>query len=388
MRRIKTTFQSPPKNTFSLLVLAGLIIFCGWLEIAQPGGVDFGDLTGGIITFNTLVRIGMLSIVVIGLILLMGYAGQVSLGQAAFYGLGAYVSAIFTTKAAAYGLPAAVADAWWWPWLVMVAGMLITGGFAFLVGKPILRLKGHYLAMATLGLGIVVFILFRENLGFRTNVTNITGGFDGLFDIPRLRIGRFDVWPIERYYFLVWGVAFLVILLALNVVNSRAGRALRAIHGSEIAAEMIGVDTAQFKVKVFVLSAMLASLAGTLFAHFQVAVSPAPFSFIGSLELVIMAALGGTATVWGAPIGVAIFLMLQELLRARLHLLVEGSTAEIESVVFGVLLVVIMIFLPDGLVKGGGRLLRRLWSRPWRKQPPAAPANESASESVEVELPS
>lgn len=376
----KGRLRSGPKrqDTIGLLVLALVILFVGWLEMTRPGGRDFGALTGGIITFNTIVRVGLFTIVVVGLTLLMGYAGQVSLGQAAFYGLGAYVSAILTTRIALLGLPAVLNQAWWWPWLVIVAGVLMTGAFAYLVGRPILRLKGHYLAMATLGLGIIVFIIFRENLGFRTNEFNITGGFDGLFDIPRLRLGTFILWPIQRYYFLVWGVAFLTIWLALNIVNSRTGRALRAVHGSEIAAEMMGVDTADFKLRVFVISAMLASLAGSLFAHFQVAVSPAPFSFIGSLELVIMAALGGMATVWGAPVGVALFLVLQELLRARLHLLVEGSTAEVETIVFGALLVAIMIFMPDGMVKRIGRLLSRR-----RKSAPAG-ASETTKGPAEI----
>lgn len=357
------SWQKRRGDITGLLLLTLLVLFVGWLEMVQPGGRDFGDLTGGIITFNTLVRIGIFTIVVVGLSLLMGYAGQVSLGQAAFYGLGAYFSAILTTKATTYGLPETITESWWFAWLVILIGMAFTGGFAYLVGKPILRLKGHYLAMATLGLGIVVFILFRENLGVKTSVLIITGGHDGLFDIPRIRIGNFELWPIERYYFLVWGLALATIGLALNIVNSRPGRALRAVHGSEVAAETMGVDTAHYKVSVFVISAMLASLAGSLFAHFQVAVSPTPFSFVGSLELVIMAAIGGTASIWGAPVGVAIFLALQELLRARLHLIVEGSTAEIEAIVFGVLLIAIMIFLPDGVVKGVGRLLARIRGR-------------------------
>jgi len=347
------------REMFALLVLALILLAIGLFQVVQIGGYEVSDLTGGIITFNTLVRIGIFTIVIVGLNLLMGYAGQVSLGQAAFYGLGAYASAIMTTRATLLNLPPTVAEAWWWPWLAIVLGVLFTGAFAYVVGRPILRLRGHYLAMATLGLGIMVFIVFRENLGFRANEINLTGGFDGIFDIPRLRIGNFVLWPIERYYFLVWGLTLLAIWLALNIVNSRPGRALRAIHGSELAAETVGVDTAQFKATIFAISAMYASVAGSLFAHFQVAVSPAPFGFVGSLELVIMAAVGGMGTVWGAPLGVAIILMLEELLRARLHLITAGSTAEIESVMFGLLLILIMIFLPDGIM----RAVTNLWQR-------------------------
>lgn len=348
-----------------LLLAAAVVLVLGLIEVLQPAGFGVSSLTGGIITLDTLTRIGILTLVITGLNLLMGYAGQVSLGQAAFYGLGAYVSAVLTSRGMALGLPAGVVDTWWWPWLLMPLGMLLTGGFAYLVGRPILRLTGHYLAMATLGLGIMVFILFRENLGVRLSTLNITGGFDGLFDIPRLAVGGLELWPLERYYFLVWAVALLGIFLALNIVNSRVGRALRAVHGSEIAAETMGVDTARFKVTIFVISAMYASLAGSLYAHFQAAVSPAPFSFTGSLELVVMAAVGGMGTIWGAPVGVAIILGLEELLRARLHLLVEGATAEVETILFGVLLVTIMIFMPQGLI---ATLRRRLDRR--RRQTP------------------
>ena len=347
------------REMIALIVLALIMLAIGLFQMVQVGGYDVGDLTGGIVTFNVLLRIGILTIVIVGLNLLMGYAGQVSLGQAAFYGLGAYASAFLTTRADLLNLPLVVADAWWWPWLAMIFGALFTGAFAYVVGRPILRLRGHYLAMATLGLGIMVFIVFRENLGFRVNEVNLTGGFDGIFDIPRLRIGNFELWPIERYYFLVWGLAVLSIWLALNMVNSRPGRALRAIHGSELAAETVGVDTAQFKAIIFAISAMYASVAGSLFAHFQVAVSPAPFGFVGSLELVIMAAVGGMGTVWGAPLGVAIILILEELLRARLHLITAGSTAEIESILFGLLLILIMIFLPDGIVRAANKLWQR-----------------------------
>jgi len=350
------------RNEWGLLILALVVLLLGLFEIVQPGGRNVSSLTGNVITFNTLVRIGILTIVVVGLNVLMGYAGQVSLGQAAFYGLGAYISGILTTRAELLGIPGSVESSWWWPWLLMVLGMAFTGLFAFLVGRPILRLKGHYLAMGTLGLGIMIYILFRENLGFRASTINITGGFDGLVDIPRLRIGGFVLWPLSRYYFLVWLMALLSIALALNVVHSRVGRALRAIHGSEVAAEAMAVDTGDFKVRALVFSAVLASLAGSLYAHFQAAVSPGPFSFTGSLELVVMAAVGGLRNVWGAPLGVTVILVIEEFLRARGHRIFAGIGSEAEPVVFGLILILIMIFLPDGLTTSLRRL-PRLWQR-------------------------
>jgi branched-chain amino acid transport system permease protein len=340
--------------------LSLVVLVIGWMQSVRPGGVDISTLTGGVITFETVVRIGILTTVVVGLNILMGYAGQVSLGQAAFFGLGAYFSAVFTTRADMFGIGAGLAAQWWWPWLLMIGGMAFTGGLAYLVGRPILKLRGHYLAMATLGLGIVVSIVFRENFGFTLGDRNITGGFDGIFGIPRLRIGSFDLWPVTRYYYLVWLVAIAGILVGLNVVRSRSGRALRALHGNELAAETLGVDTARFKVRALVISAMYASLAGSLFAHFRVAVSPAPFGFVASLELVVMAAVGGLASVWGAPFGVAAILVVRELLRTRLHLFVGGAGGQQEAVAFGILLVLIMMFMPEGVVARLRQVARKL----------------------------
>ena len=315
------------------------------------------ELTFGIFTFNTVVRIGILTIVVVGLNILVGYAGQVSLGQAAFYGIGAYVSAVLTVQAKALGIPEAIASAWIWPWFLMLLGVLITGGFTWLIGRPILRLKGHYLGMATLGLGIMIFILFRENFAIKPSTVIITGGLDGLPDVPRLSIGNFELWPLHRYFYLVWFFAVSAIIIGRNVVNSRVGRAMRAIHGSEIAAEVMGVDTAKFKLQALVMSTMMASLAGSLYAHFQAAVSPTPFDFVASLELVVMSATGGVGTIWGAPLGVTIILGLGEFLRANLHFLGAGS--EVEPIVFGLILILIMIFMPEGIAKQITKLFNR-----------------------------
>jgi branched-chain amino acid transport system permease protein len=340
-----------------------LIAAVGWVEVAQPLGIRFSDLTGGIVTMDTMVRVGILTSIVVGLNLLMGYAGQASLGQAAFYAMGAYASAILTAKTRTIGLPEVLAMAWWWPWVVMLAGMLFAGGFAYLVGRPLLQLRGHYLAMGTLGLGIVVYIILRENLGVSTAALNITGGSDGIPDVGRLAIGRFTLWPIERYYFLVWAVALGIIVLSLRIVNSRVGRALRSIHGSEVAANTLGVDTDKQKLQVFALSAVYASLAGSLYAHFQAAVSPGPFGFVGSLELVVMSVIGGIASIWGAPLGVAVALILKELIRTRMHALLRGAGGEHEVVAFGLLIVIIMISMPQGLAVGLRELIRRAGHR-------------------------
>ena len=349
MRRKSGVFTNP--NAIGWLVLTAIVIILGWVEIAQPFGIDFADLTGGLITLDTMVRVAIFTTVLVGLNLLMGYAGQVSLGHAAFYGMGAYISAILTARGTALlGIPENIAASWWWPWTMMIVGILFTGAFAYLIGRPILRLQGHYLAMATLGLGVVIYILFRENLGFQGQ--QITGTYDGIPGIPRLAIGSFEIWPLSRYYFFSWLVALAAIAFGLNLINSRTGRALRAIHGSEVAAKAMGIDVASYKARIFMISAMLASLAGSVYAHFQATVSPGPFSFVGSLELVVMSSIGGLSSIWGAPFGVAVVLILREILRSRLRVLLHGASGEHEVIFYGILLVVIMIFMPEGITVG------------------------------------
>ncbi len=339
------------------LLAAALVGAIGWLEGTRPGGLSLPRLTAGLVTLDLLIRAGVFTIILVGLNLLMGYAGQVSLGQAAFYGMGAFFSAILTVKARHVGIPPELAGAWWWPWLVMGLGAVLVGASAYLIGWVILRLRGHYLAMATLGLGIAVFIILRENLGLPR--LDLTGGFDGVVGIPRLRIGAYPMWPVHRYFLLVWAFALATVALGLNIVDSRLGRALRAIHHSQVAAETLGVDVPRYKAQIFGASAALAALAGSLYAHFQAAVVPATFGFVPSLELVLMSAVGGMASIWGAPLGALTVLLLEELLRTRLRLLLPGAAGELEAVAFGVLLILVLLFWPRGLAGRVSGPLRR-----------------------------
>lgn len=288
--------------------------------------------------FVTVVAVtaGLNAILAVSLNLLMGYAGQISLGHAAFFGIGAYSSAILTTR---YG---------WNPWPAMVGGMAFTGLIAFIVARPILRLKGHYLAMATLGLGIIVNIILVQAGDF-------TGGPDGLGDIPLLSLFGWVVDSDLRWYLVIAATLLLVVWLALNIIDSRSGRALRALHGSEVAAEMMGIDTTATKTGVFVLAALIASLAGSLFAHQQAFISPDSFSFFFSIELVTMVVLGGMASTWGAIIGAIIITFLPELLVVF---------EDYEVMIFGAILMLMMIFLPQGLFPGVQSLLRRKTAKP------------------------
>jgi len=271
---------------------------------------------------DLMVFAGIYSLITIGLSLLMGYAGQISVGHAAFYGMGAYASAILTAR---YGLN---------PWLCMVIGMMLTAVIAFLVGAPSLKLKGHYLAMATLAFGIIVFIIFNEEGEW-------TGGPDGMSGIPGLRIFGLDLDSVERYFYLVWGLVFAAFIFTINVIQSDAGRALRAIHSSETAANAMGVDVSRFKMVVFVYSAVLASLAGSLYAHYLNFINPSTFDLFFSIKLLIMISLGGMHNIWGAIIGAGLITFLNY---EWLHYF-----EEFEVIVYGAILLVVVIFFPHGL---------------------------------------
>jgi len=269
-----------------------------------------------------MIFIGIYTIVTVGLCLLMGYTGQVSLGQAAFFGIGAYISAILSKT---YGVD---------PWLAMFIAAVMTGAFAYIIGYPIFRLKGNYLAMATLGLGLIMWILFRE-------LSQFTGGPDGMWSIPPLSIGGFVFDTSFKRYFLVWFFCLAVLLISQNIVRSRTGRALRAIHGSEAASESIGINVTQFKVKILMLSAVYASIAGSLLVHHMRYVSPQLFDFMASVKLVVMAVIGGLASVWGAIFGAGATRILSEEILLRF--------GQWDIIIYGLILVLVMIFMPEGL---------------------------------------
>jgi branched-chain amino acid transport system permease protein len=286
---------------------------------------------------SALVFVALNGMAALALSLVMGFAGQVSLGQAAFYAVGAYVSGVLT---ASYG---------WNPWLALAAAVAAGALTAFLVGLPIFRLSGLLLAMATLGFGIILYYVL-------VNWASVTGGPSGLTGIPPLAIGGFQFDSDRRMAWLTWGALLLLLGLAGNLVDSRVGRALRAIHGSEPAAEAAGVDTARYKLGVFAVAGGVTALAGALYAHYLKFINPSPFGFAFSIELVVMVVLGGVASLWGAVLGAALVVGLVEALRALLPLLtVSRGAAEYEIVVFGLLLMVFMIFLPGGLSAFGRR---------------------------------
>ena len=224
------------------------------------------QLFAGGYLMNVLVFVGINTMLAIALNLLLGYAGQISLGHAGFFGLGAYLSGILTTT---YSLN---------PWLAMPLAAVVVGCLAGMIGFPILKLKGHYLAMATLGLGIIIYIVFNETV-------ELTGGPSGLSGIPNLHMGGISFDSDVKNYYLIWCFTLAVMLFSINLANSRVGRALRAVHDSEVAAQVLGVNARLLKVQIFALSAVISSIAGSLYAHTMTFVSPASFGFNFSIEL-------------------------------------------------------------------------------------------------------
>jgi branched-chain amino acid transport system permease protein len=251
----------------------------------------------------------------------MGYAGQVSLGHAGFYGLGAYVSAVLSVR---YGLS---------PWLGTPLAAVATGALAYVVGIPTLRLKSYYLGMATLGIGLVLQLAFVQLHG-------VTGGSSGLAGILPWDLGPLRFTTATRHYWLVWAVAALALWIARNLVNSRVGRVLRALGESEAAAEAMGVDTAAEKRRVFVLSAVYASVAGSLYAHYITVISPEIYSFLFSVVLVLMVAIGGIGLYWGPVVGAVLLTILPEALR---------QFGDWEVPLYGLVLIVVILFLPRGI---------------------------------------
>lgn len=278
--------------------------------------------------YEIAIQVALNAVVCVGLNLLIGYAGQISLGHAGFFALGGYASAIL---AARYGVPV---------WLSLPAACAGVGALAYVVGRPTLRLKGHTLAMATLGLGVIISIAL-------TTEDKLTGGPDGMTVPPLVLFG----WAVqgERLWYWIAGVLLVgTVWLALNLIESPNGRALRALHGSEVAAQTLGIDAARFKLQVFTLSAVLAALAGALTAHYAGFITPVKASFLHSVELVIMVVFGGMASVFGAVVGAAVLTVLPQLLTVL---------KDYEMMVFGAVLVATMVLFPQGLVPS----LARWW---------------------------
>jgi branched-chain amino acid transport system permease protein len=287
-----------------------------------------------VVSSSFYLRIGALvfifSLAVLGLNLLMGFAGQVSLGHAGFFGIGAYAVAVLPTH---FAVPS---------WIALLIGVVVAALLAFVIGRPILKLKGHYLAVATLGMGILIAMVF-------TNEARFTGGPDGM-PVPRLVLFGWTARGSLTWYWISGVTLVLAVLLAVNLIDSPTGRALRAIHDSEVASRVLGIDVARYKLIAFVLSAVYAAVAGAYLALFDGLVTPATAGFLRSIELLVMAVLGGLGSILGSIVGAAILTVLPQVLTV-FH--------DYEHIALGAIMILFMIFLRAGIVPGLVSLFRR-----------------------------
>src|ERR1700689_400813 len=288
-------------------------------------------------------NIGLSALVAMGLVLLTGVGGLTSFGQAAFCGFGAYTTAVLTT---AYGLS---------PWLTLPMSLLVSGIAAVLLGLVTVRLSGHYLPLGTIAWGLGLFYLFSK--------LEFLGRNDGISAIPPLAIGSLKMMSPDAIYFAIWAAVILCALLTMNLLDSRTGRAIRALRRGHVAAEAYGIQPPRTKLLVFIYAAVLAGLSGWLYAHFQRAVNPTPFGVQTGIEYLFVAVIGGAGYVWGGVLGAAIVVVLKEILQGYLPLLFHGE-GQLETIVFGMMLVVLLQLAPTGVWPW---LVRRLPIKAYRK---------------------
>ncbi|EGD05139.1 branched-chain amino acid ABC transporter ATP-binding protein/permease [Burkholderia pseudomultivorans] len=272
--------------------------------------------------------IGLYAIVAIGLVLLTGVGGMTSFGQAAFVGIGAYATAFLTTR---YGVS---------PWLALIVGVVLTALVALVLGAVTMRLSGHFLPLGTIAWGLALFYLFGN--------LEMLGKYDGINGIPALSLFGLALDTGRSLYFLIWAVVLAAIVSVQNLLNSRPGRAIRALRGGGVMAEAMGVNTAWMRVVIFVYAAVLAAVSGFLYAHLQRAVNPTPFGLNHGIEFLFMAVVGGVSHVWGAVLGAAILTVLQDYLQTLLPKLL-GSEGNFEIIVFGVLMVLLLQYARQGV---------------------------------------
>jgi len=273
-------------------------------------------------------NIGLAALVAMGLVLLTGVGGLTSFGQAAFCGFGAYTTAVLTT---AYGVS---------PWLTLPLSLLVSGIAAVALGLVTVRLSGHYLPLGTIAWGLGLFYLFGK--------LEFLGRNDGISGIPPLSIGSFRMIDPGAIYFAIWVAVLVCALLTTNLLDSRTGRAIRALRRGHIAAEAFGVHAPRAKLLVFIYAAVLAGLSGWLYAHFQRAANPTPFGAQAGIEYLFIAVVGGAGYVWGGVLGAAIVVILKEILQSYLPYLIHGES-QLETIVFGILLVVLLQLAPAGV---------------------------------------
>src|SRR5438128_3459443 len=303
-------------NRWPLLVFAAVMAAIPFIPGVPPFWIVLLD------------NIGLAALVAMGLVLLTGVGGLTSFGQAACCGFGAYTTAVLTT---AYGVS---------PWLTLPLSLLVSGSAAVLLGLVTVRLSGHYLPLGTLAWGLGLFYLFSK--------LEFLGRNDGISGIPPLAIGSLRMIDPGTIYFAIWIAVLISAVLTMNLLDSRTGRAIRALRRGHVAAEAFGVETARAKMLVFIYAAVLAGLSGWLYAHFQRAATPTPFGPQAGIEYLFIAVVGGAGYVWGGVLGAALVVILKELLQSYLPL-IFGGQGQLEIIVFGIMLVVLLQLAPTGV---------------------------------------
>ena len=310
--------------------------------------------------------IGLYALVALGLVLLTGVGGLTSFGQAAFVGLGAYTTAYLTTTE---GLPEIVGWLGASPWLTLGASILVTVAVAAMLGLLTLRLSGHYLPLGTIAWGMSLYFLFG-NVSF-------LGGHTGVSGIPSLSLFGLDLKDGRNFYYLIWAIVLGAVWATQNLLDSREGRAIRALKGGGVMAEAMGVDTARSKMIIFLIAAGFAAVSGWLYAHFQRFVNPTPFGLHVGIEYLFMAVIGGAGQVWGALVGAGLITVLKQWLQDLLPR-IFGASGNFEIIVFGLLMIFVLHRARDGLwpvigrlvpVKAGPRQLRAAEALPRRVKP-------------------
>jgi branched-chain amino acid transport system permease protein len=272
-----------------------------------------------------------------GMAVLLEQAGLFSLAHPTFFGLGAYIAGILATREI---LP---------PWGGIIVAAAAVAVVAYVIGAPLLRLRGYYLACATFGLLLIVEIVLAQ-------LEPITGGYDGLMGIPSLSVFGFTLRGDFHYYFVSWGFCLGCLWFFHNLMNSRIGRAIKALHDSEVAASSVGINVPRTKLHVFVLTAIMASVAGSIFCFYLQFTTPSLFGFPLLVELFTMMVIGGPATLHGPVLGSFVLIWLREGIHLYLKDILPKLTADVDAIFFGILIVAILIFMPEGLAGSLDRL--------------------------------
>ena len=342
-----------------ILILLAAVVAVQLLTLAAGKGFYLTQLT----------MTAYYSLIIVGLCLLMGYAGQISLGHAGFFAIGGYTSAVLSTVDLSAYQGSALAGALiklsfltgrqdlyggrmlsFHPWAACVVAVILTVIIAYAIGVPVLKLKGHYLAMATLGFGTIIYSVVLGTQKF--------GAADGISSVPAfpllpgLTVSGAAGLRVQNYY-IAWGLVAAAMLLLLNLIDSRVGRALRSIHGAEDAASAMGVDTARYKLNTFVLSAVFAAVAGVFLTHFNGGIGPSEASIMKSVRYVSIVAVGGMASLWGTLIMSAVLNFLS----------LRGYFGSFDDAVFGGILILIMLFSPDGILQFDGKTMIKKFFR-------------------------